>query len=131
MSPDLKESAAKPDRKIALPTKNGYRFVSLSEIIRIEGDSNYSWFHMVNRNKLIISKCLGEFEKMLRNEAFFRTHKKHIVNLKFLASFERGRLSTVVLSDNHQVPLSYHRREQFLELIKTRIIFHGKGNQNL
>lgn len=110
-------------RKIALPTKKGYNFATLSEIIRIEGEANYSTFHFAQREKLLITKCLGTYEKLLESDYFCRTHKRHIVNLQYVTSFERGRYSTISLENGHSVPLSYSRRDQFMHMLKLETIF--------
>jgi len=110
-------------RKIALPTKKGYTFASLMEIIRIEGEANYSTFHFIMGEKLLITKCLGAYEKLLESDYFCRTHKRHIVNLNYVSSFERGRYSTVSLENGHAVPLSYARRDQFMNMLSLQTIF--------
>ena len=109
--------------KIALAHKQGYDFVKLEDIIRIEGDDGYSHFHLKNGMNLLVSKAIGEYEKLLEPHGFFRAHKKHLINLNSIVSFHKGKNATILLEKSHEVTLSYRRREEFLFRLKDNVAF--------
>ena len=109
--------------KLALAHKQGYDFVKLEDIIRIEGDDGYSHFYMKNRTTLLVSKAIGEYEKLLEPHGFFRVHKKHLINLSSIISFQRGKNGTILLEQNHEVSLSYRRKDEFLIRLKNNVCF--------
>lgn len=92
--------------KITLPAQNGLLFLSLKDIIRVEAESNYSFFYLVNGKKQVVSKTMKEFEDILSNYNFFRVHKSHIVNLNHVTRYIKGDGGTLVLSDGAEIEVS-------------------------
>lgn len=119
----LKQNLAGKPKKLVLAHRLGYDFVEIDEVIRIEGEDNYSRFYFKNRKSILVSKPLGEYEKLLQDENFFRVHKRHLVNLSSLESFERGKQGTVFLNGGHRVPLSYRRKDDFMDRLKNGMVF--------
>lgn len=118
-----KELGQHNTERIALPHKKGYEFVDLDKVIRIEGDENYSKFYLEAGKVLLITKHLGTYEKLLDSKRFFRTHRKHMVNLDHVLSFERGKQGLLYMKEGHLVPLSYKRKATFLDRLREDIIF--------
>jgi len=54
---------------------------------------------------------------LLRDFGFFRVHQSHIINLKFIKSFEKKEGGFVVMKDNSCVPVSQRKKELFLKII--------------
>jgi two-component system, LytTR family, response regulator len=103
--------------KIALSTLQGLQFVNLDEVIRIEGDGNYCNFLLKNKSKILLSKKLGVVEDLLLgNNFFFRAHKSHIINLKFVEKYIRGEGGEIIMEDGTSIALSRNKKEDFLEL---------------
>jgi len=119
----LRHNLSDKPKKMVLAHRMGYDFVEIEEVIRIEGEDNYSRFYFKNRKSILVSKPLGEYEKLLQHENFFRVHKRHLVNLSSLESFERGKQGTVFLSCGHKVPLSYRRKDDFMDRLKNGMVF--------
>ena len=119
----LKEGLKGSPQKIALAHKQGYEFVEIRNIIRIEGEDSYSRFFLKAGRELLVSRSIGEYEKLLYDQDFFRVHKKHLINLKCMTSFQRGKQGIVLLENGEEIPLSYRRKDEFLERIKHGIVF--------
>ncbi len=103
--------------KIALSTMQGLQFVNLDDVIRIEGEGNYCNFLMKNKNKILLSKKLGVVEELLHdNINFFRAHKSHIINLKFVEKYIRGEGGEIIMEDGASIALSRNKKDEFLEL---------------
>lgn len=104
-----------PDR-IALSTLAGLQFVMLDEIMRIEGEGNYCHFIMNTKKKIMISKKLGDAEAILADhQLFFRAHKSHIINLKYVERYIRGDGGEIIMNDGASITLSRNRKDEFLE----------------
>lgn len=69
--------------------KDGERcwFVKLSEIRLFESVGNYARVYF-SSNKPLILKSLNALEDRLDNKVFFRTNRKHIVNLRMIEKIE-------------------------------------------
>lgn len=103
--------------KVALPSFQGIEFVRLDDIIRCESDNNYTMFYLTGGTKILVSKTLREYEDMLEARGFFRTHKSHIINLKYLKKYIKGEGGSVILDDGSEVLVSRRRKEDFLRML--------------
>jgi len=103
--------------KIALPSLNGIEFVKLENIVRCESDNNYTNFYLTSGNKIIVSKTLKEYEDMLNNKGFFRTHKSHIINLAYIKKYIKGEGGIAIMEDGSEVAVSRRRKEEFMEVL--------------
>ncbi len=105
-------------QKIALPTINGFELVEIDSLIRLEAASNYTHFYMVGGKKITISKTLKEYEELLDSDGFVRIHQSHIINMRFLKSFIKGKTATVIMNDGSELDIGATRKEYFLEKFK-------------
>jgi len=106
------------EHRIVLNTLNSIHVVKIKDIIRCMADKNYTDVFLLNGKYLTLSKTLKEFEEILTEHGFFRTHQSHLINIRFIESYEKGLGGTVVMSDGSKVPVSSRRKELFLKLIQ-------------
>jgi two-component system, LytTR family, response regulator len=103
--------------KIALSTINGLQFINVANLIRVEGEGNYCNFILQENKKILLSKKLGDAEEILKdNKNFFRAHKSHLINLKFVERYIRGEGGEIVMEDGTSISLSRNKKDEFLEL---------------
>ena len=105
------------DKTIALSASDGISFIKMSDIIRVEADGRYAKFHLLNKQTILVSKTLGDFEEILTANQFFRIHDSNIVNLNHVKKFIRGDGGTVILSDNTELDVARRRKDDFVKLI--------------
>jgi two-component system, LytTR family, response regulator len=103
--------------KLALPTTQGTFFYNPQEIIRLEGESNYTKFFFTGNKTLLTSKTLKEYEEILFNHGFIRIHKSHIINRVHVVNYSGDGILT--LADNSKVEISRRRREDVMERLKS------------
>lgn len=101
-------------KKIALPSREGYEFISISRIIRLEASKGYSIFHLHQGSKLTTSRHIKEYEEILPAEVFFRVHHSHLINLNFVKKYHRGRGGYLEMEDGSLVEVAARRKEEFL-----------------
>lgn len=101
--------------KIALPTTEGYTFLKRDEIIRCEASGNYTIFYLKSGIKYVITKTLKHYEEMLTEYGFFRVHKSHLINLKYVEKFIRGKQGYVEMVDGKMIEVSSRKREDLLK----------------
>lgn len=97
------------DQVLFLPTQEGGMKMVLRDIIKIEGDRNYSTFYLVNGRTKISSKTLGYFEEVLQGKGFFRCHRSFIVNHHHIESLQKD---TILLKDKSSLPISRRRKAE-------------------
>ncbi len=101
--------------KIMLPNMEGFTAVEVREIIRCEGDVNYTKLFLMDGSKILISKTLKELENLLEDFNFCRIHKSHLVNLNNVKSYTKGRGGYVVMDDGTKVDVSRNKKKELIE----------------
>jgi two-component system LytT family response regulator len=105
-------------KKIILKTYDNIHLVKISDIVYCESDDNYTYFHLLNKKKILVSTTLKEYEEMLGEYGFFRAHRSYLVNLGYIETFEKAEGGAIILIDNMKVPVSSRKKEQLLELLE-------------
>ena len=116
---NLMENVQKPEAdeyRLALSTSEGVFFYYPSEIIRCEGENNYTTFYLLNGKKLVVSHTLKDYETILTDYGFLRVHKSHLVNVKQVTHMDRD--GNMLLSNGHAVPVSRRRKDEVLGMLK-------------
>lgn len=106
-------------KKIGLPVNDGVLFLPLEEIIHMEAEGMYTNFYTVNSGTILVSKPLKYFTHVLETDyGFYRPHRSHIFNMKFLKKYVRKDGNYVILENDHIIPITKDKREEFLRLIE-------------
>ena len=92
---------------LAINGSQGMQFLKISEIIRLEGDRNYTLFILNGDRKHLASKTLKEYEELLVDKGFVRIHKSHLVNRSFVESLTPDGM--ILMKDKSQVEVSRRR----------------------
>lgn len=104
-----------PLKRIVLPTSNGFTVVNPDDIIRCESDRNYTFIFLTDGRKILVSRTIKEYDEMLNDYGFFRIHQSHLINLKYLKNYTRGRGGYVELTDGSVLDVSARRKSEFLK----------------
>jgi len=109
-------------QKIPFHTKDKVEYLNKEDIIRLESDSNYTRVFTVEGQVIVIAKTIGDYENILctGDSNFMRVHQSHIINLKKVIRFTRDNGGTIITKDNHQIPLSKNKKEEFLKWLNIR-----------
>lgn len=107
------------NRKIVLPSRNGYNIVKLNTIVYCEAEHNYSSIYTADDKMFTISNTLKYLEDMLPADVFFRAHKSYLVNLNYVKSYDRKR-GVLVLDNNKALEVAYRRAEELIVALKAR-----------
>lgn len=104
--------------KLALSTTEGVFFFIPSEIIRLEGESNYTRFYFANQKPMLVSRTLKEYEDILAEHDFIRAHKSHLVNKKFVKHLDKEGL--LWLTDGSHIVVSRRKKEEVLKELSNK-----------
>jgi two-component system LytT family response regulator len=104
---------------IAISVQEGFSFVKVDDIMYIEADGGYSKIMMSDLTKHYVSKTVATFEDVLQdNPLFFRPHKSHIANLKFVRQYLRGDGGEIIMKDGKSITISRNKKQDFLGLFQ-------------
>jgi len=102
------------DQKIAIPTLTGLSFVALGDIIRLEAKGGYTVICMVDRQQILATRAIKDYEDILPPNIFYRIHNSHIVNLQKIKKYQKGRGGSVIMEDNSNIEVAIRRRDEFI-----------------
>ncbi len=105
------------DNKIALQLSDRISLYNISDIIRIEASSNYSWIYCTNAEKVLSSKTLKEFEDALSPSGFVRVHHTHLINVAHLKKVFTKDGMIVEMSNGDAIPVSHRKKNILLPMI--------------
>ena len=104
--------------KIGLPVQDGIIFVPLKEIIHLEADGMYTKVHKKDQETLVVSKPLKFFDQLVQTgDTFYRPHRSHIFNFQYLKRYVRKDGNYIVLENEHVLPISKDKKEEFLAIV--------------
>jgi two-component system, LytTR family, response regulator len=101
--------------RIALSTQEGVLFVGVKDILRVEAMSNYSSFFMLNKQRIVVSRTLKEFEDVLLPYNFLRISRSNLVNLNQVVKYQKGDGGTLFLTDGAELAVSPQQKGELLD----------------
>lgn len=101
-------------KKLIINHMNGFDVSLIEDIIRLEGDGNYTNFILKNEKKVLTSRTLGDYEELLFDHGFYRVHQSTIVNLRHVVKYHKGTGGKVEMSDGKSFSVSRYRKAGFL-----------------
>ncbi len=101
--------------RIALATLDGYIIVHYDEIIRCEANGNYTCVYFHDGSFLMLTKTLKHYASKLEDHGFLRIHKTHLVNLKYVRSYVKGKHPYVELKDGSNVEVSLRKKQVLVD----------------
>lgn len=113
----LADQFAMPD--LLLPFWGHRKKMPMHQIVRLEGEGNYTLFHFADGTRLVVSLTLKKMESRLSPKVFARSHKKNIVNLLYLKGIhpDRQQLS-ISLVNGDRVEVSRRKASGFMKQVK-------------
>lgn len=106
------------DMALFLNTQDGELKLYLRDIVRVEGERNYSFIYLTDGTKHLSSRTLGYFNEMLSDKGFFRCHRSHLVNKIHIGSMN-GK-SSFELKSGEYIPVSRRKGSEAKEWFRER-----------
>jgi len=108
------------EKKIALPQSDHIEFVPVGNIVRCQGDRNYTHFFLQGGRKLLVSRTLKEFVELLDGHNFYRVHQSHLVNLDRIQKYSKRDGGMLITEDGAKIPVARARKEELLARLMER-----------
>jgi two-component system LytT family response regulator len=96
----------------------GDQSVCIKDILRIEGEGNYSKFYLIDGSKIISCRTLKYFEPYLIERGFIRPSKSAIVNLNAIEAIDFNIHKSIRLVNDHQVTISRRQIKPLKDIFK-------------
>lgn len=102
-------------KKLVVPNIKGFEVVKIEDIIRCEGERNYTNIVLVEGKKILVSKTLKEYEELLSEHGFSRIHQSSLINLHHVKKYIKGAGGKVEMSDGVTLQVSQQRKAAFVK----------------
>ena len=116
------EPMAQPDlaRRLVIVSNGGHLIIDVSEVEWIEAEDYYAAIH-IGRQRHLIRESLTSLEARLDPSQFVRIHRSVLVNLAHVRELTSSMLglTSLILRDGTQLPLSRRRRAQVASAIRS------------
>jgi len=96
----------KQSNRIAIPVSDGYKLVSVDEILYVRSNNQRTIFQLYSGKTIDSPRLLKEVFKKLEGFGFERIHRSHIVNMEYVDSFSRTDGGYVTMSDGERLDVS-------------------------
>jgi len=111
------ESVLETD-KVVLPASHGFDVLVIDDIIRLEAEGCYTKVIFKDGKNRIVSRILKDFEDTLPKDIFFRIHKSHLINLKYIKEYSKIGGNIVTMTDGSKIEISRRKAPDFMQKIK-------------
>jgi two-component system LytT family response regulator len=106
-------------QRIGVPTHQGIDFLLINSIVYCEANNNYTFIHLQDNKKVLITKPLKEMEQLLSEYNFCRVHQSFLINLDHLQKYFRGDGGYVKMNNGETINVSRSKKGELLRCIKT------------
>ncbi|MEM6768189.1 MAG: LytTR family DNA-binding domain-containing protein [Bacteroidota bacterium] len=113
------QNQKQPISRIALPTRDGLKFLSVEEILYAVADNNNTNIVLYNSKSFLVTKTLLDIEKKLFKYSFFRIHKSHLINLDYVETY-RNSDHTVTMTNGDLLTVARNSRKAFKNLFENQ-----------
>lgn len=105
-------------KKLLLKDNQAVYVVDVDEIVRCESQNNYTLFCLNDGREILISKTLKEYDRLLTDHHFFRTHQSHLINLAYFDKYEKRDGGMIYMKNRHTVPVSIKKKEELFQKLE-------------
>ncbi|SED20857.1 DNA-binding response regulator, LytR/AlgR family [Tenacibaculum sp. MAR_2009_124] len=100
-----------------LKSGNKHHKVFFDDILFVESIKDYVRIHLVNDKRIVVKYKIGDMERDLKKQDFFRVHRSYIINKKRITAFSSNEIEI----DSIEVPIGASYKEEvntFLNTVK-------------
>ena len=98
--------------RIALASLEKVSIIDIKDVMYCQADNNVTLFYFENGNKILVSKTLKHYDKILAQQGFLRCHQSYLVNCAYIKSYHKLDGGYLELMNGKKIPVATRRRTQ-------------------
>jgi two-component system, LytTR family, response regulator len=114
---NMKGNSPHGHKRIAIHSLEKVHMINIDDIIRCESQGAYTIFHLKQKEQILATKNLKEYEELLESHHFVRVHHSHLINFAFLKEYVKKDGGYAIMIDKSEVPVSFRKRNTLLDMI--------------
>ncbi len=113
----LKMKSVQSNLRLCLNTTDYIHIVEVGDILYCRCNNSSTTFYLINRDPIVVSKSILEFEKLLPKPQFFRSHQSYLVNMEYVERIHKKNGLLLVLFDGTQIPASMRKKKELMQIL--------------
>lgn len=102
-------------KRVILKTTDTVYAVYEKDILYCRSDGNYTTFHTIQKERIVVSKPLKKIEEILSEDSFVRCHQSYVVNRIHVSKYNKQ--GVLIIKPDIKVPVSSRRKDYALSRI--------------
>lgn len=98
--------------KLILRSTDYLQIVEIKDIVYCHSHEGYTTFHLKDDTKIMVTRIIKEYEDILTEPTFIRTHQSYLVNHHFIEKYLKE--GFLVLKNKTEIPVATRRKEAVL-----------------
>ena len=99
--------------RLVLRAQDYLQVVEIDQIIYCHSDSGYTSFFLTDGSKIVTSKIIKDYEDVLSESDFFRTHQSYLVNFRYVSKYRKD--GFLILKNGIEIPVATRKKEAIME----------------
>lgn len=104
--------------KVAISHTKGIKLIDVDDIMYLEASGNCTMIYFTDGKRYLDTRTLKVYEGILNPALFYRVHKSHIINLKYLKEYLNEDGHFAVLNNGKLIPVARNRVSSFVKTLK-------------
>lgn len=104
--------------KISVPNNEGFKFINITDIIRMEADGSYVTIYTENDRPCVVSRPLGYYANILNKRMFVRIHRSHLINLHKVKEFRKEAGGYVIMDNDEKIQVASTKKKDLMAEFK-------------
>jgi two-component system LytT family response regulator len=105
-------------KKLVLRTFESLHIVDISDICFCKSDNSYTSFYLESDEEIVVSKSLKDYEGLLTEFGFFRSHQSYLVNLNHVKKVSKSDGGYMIMKNKKEIPVSMRQMKKLLSLLE-------------
>lgn len=110
--------SSKRSKKVVLKTSDNIHVLNIEEIMYCKAERSYTRFYLADKNMILVSVALGEYENSFGDFDFIRIHQSYLLNLDYIKRYEKSDGGSVVLKDGTSLPVAIRKRDHLFSILQ-------------
>lgn len=105
--------------KLVIKNLDGNHILFTKDILYLKADNVYTEFYTSNGRQYVASKPLKEYEILLTQSEFYKSHRSYILNTHYIEAYHKSS-GTITLKGGKEIKLSKEKIKEFEQLFKLK-----------
>ncbi len=104
---------------ITISSLKKIEFIKYRDLMYLESNGGYTLFYLSSGKQIVGGMNLGQYEKYICNNSFYRIHKSYIVNLNFIKIIDKSNGTTCIMHNGKYLPIGRRRVDNLMQFLKS------------